>query len=144
VLAALSAVNLAGVIICPSNPYLSIDPLLALPKFTDAVRASGAPVIGVSPLIGGRAVKGPTAKIMRELGLSTDVGSIVQHYNGVVDGFVLDEVDKAHARELSLPVLMTNTLMRTLDDKIGLARECLAFCARLGGAAQIPADRARA
>ena len=69
VLEALSAPDLAGIIICPSNPWLSVDPILAVPGMREALRASGAPIIAVSPIIGGKAVKGPTAKIMAELGL---------------------------------------------------------------------------
>ena len=68
-LEALAAPTLAGIIICPSNPWLSVDPILAVPGLREALEASGAPVIAVSPIIAGKAVKGPTAKIMAELGL---------------------------------------------------------------------------
>ena len=70
VLEALSAPDLAGIIICPSNPWLSVDPILAVPGLREALRASGAPIIAVSPIVGGKAVKGPTAKIMAELGIA--------------------------------------------------------------------------
>ncbi len=137
VVEALSAPGLAGVIICPSNPWLSIDPILAIPGMREAVCASGVPVIAVSPIIAGKAVKGPTAKIMRELGLTTDNRAIAGHYAGLIDGIVIDTSDAGAVGDLSLPVAVTNTLMRTLDDKIALARDCLEFCSRL--AARAPA-----
>lgn len=131
VLAALSGRELAGVIVCPSNPWLSIDPILAVPGMREAIRAGGAPVIAVSPLIAGRAVKGPTAKIMAELGLEPGPLRIIEHYAGLLDGFVLDTQDRALAARLPLPVNVTNTLMTTLDDKAALARECIGFCRQL-------------
>jgi LPPG:FO 2-phospho-L-lactate transferase len=134
VLAALSAPDLAGVILCPSNPWLSIDPILAIPGMREAIRASGAPVVAVSPIIGGKAVKGPTAKIMGELGIAPGAASIATHYAGLIDGFVLDAEDAGPAEGIDLPVLVTNTIMRTLEDKVALARECLAFCGRLAQA----------
>ncbi|SDR59771.1 LPPG:FO 2-phospho-L-lactate transferase [Rhizobiales bacterium GAS191] len=127
---ALAAANLAGVIICPSNPYLSVDPILAVPGMAAAIRACRAPVIAVTPIIGGRAIKGPAAKIMKELGLACDVATITRHYDGLIDGFVLDTQDAGREADLPVPALVTNTMMRTLDDKIALAAECLAFCGR--------------
>ena len=85
-----SAPTLAGIIICPSNPWLSVDPILAVPGMREALQASGAPVIAVSPIVGGKAVKGPTAKIMAELGLAPDSRAIARHYAGLIDGFVID------------------------------------------------------
>ena len=133
-LAALATPGLEGVIICPSNPYLSVDPILAVPGIVQALEACAAPVIAVTPLIAGKAVKGPTAKIMGELGLKPDAGTIVEHYAGLIDGFVLDREDAAAEAELGLPTLVTNTLMRTLDDKTVLAMACLGFCKQLHGA----------
>ena len=94
---ALAAPTLAGIIICPSNPWLSVEPILALPGMRQALRARGAPVIAVSPIIAGKAVKGPTAKIMAELGLEPDSRSIAWHYEGLIDGFVIDVADEALA-----------------------------------------------
>ena len=127
---ALMAPALAGVVICPSNPYLSVDPILAVPGIAAAIRACRAPVIAVTPIIGGKAIKGPAAKIMGELGLSCDVATIARHYDGLIDGFVLDTQDAHHEEGMPLPALVTNTMMRTLDDKLALATECLAFCGR--------------
>jgi LPPG:FO 2-phospho-L-lactate transferase len=131
VAAALSAPTLGGIILCPSNPWLSIDPILAVPGMRAALRAHGAPVIAVSPIIGGKAVKGPTAKIMGELDLAPDVGSIVHHYEGLIDAIVVDTADAEAAERLPVPASVTNTLMHTEDDKVALARHCLALCERL-------------
>lgn len=147
VMQALCAPDLAGVIICPSNPWLSIDPILAVPGMRDAVRASGAPVIAVTPIVGGKALKGPTAKIMAELGIAPDARSIASHYGDLIDGFVLDTQDAQSIDVMSRPVTATNTVMHTLDDKLALARQCLAFCDRLvrerGSAAELEEAEAR-
>ena len=128
---ALAAPTLRGIVICPSNPWLSVDPILAVPGMRAALRASGAPVIAVSPIVAGKALKGPAAKIMGELGVQADCRSIARHYGDLLDGFVLDAADAGLAPGIDLPVLVTNTIMRTLGDKVALAREWLAFCARL-------------
>jgi LPPG:FO 2-phospho-L-lactate transferase len=130
--AALSAAGVEAIILCPSNPYLSVDPILAVPGMRAALRESGAPVIAVTPIVGGRAVKGPTAKIMGELKLAPSPLTIARHYAGLIDGFVLDERDAALAAQFTLPVLATNTVMADLNDRERLAREVLAFAARLG------------
>lgn len=116
---------LEAVILCPSNPYLSIDPILAVPGMRAALRASGVPIIAVSPLIGGRAVKGPTAKIMQELGIEATPASIATHYAGLIDGLVLDNADAAHAAALPVPVICTDTLMKTLADRERVAAVAL-------------------
>jgi len=140
-LRALQEPTLAGVIICPSNPYLSVDPILSVPGIVEALRACSAPVIAVSPIIGGKAVKGPTAKIMAELGLEANASTIATHYSGLIDGLVLDAKDAHQATALGVATRVTETLMQILDDKVALARECIAFCGelRLGSAK----DRAR-
>ena len=129
--AALADPALAGIIICPSNPWLSVDPILAVPGLRDAIRANGAPVIAVSPIIAGRAVKGPTAKIMRELDLEPNAVSIARHYAGLIDGFVIDSEDRTLADAITIALRVTRTLMQSLDDKVALARDCLDFCAAL-------------
>lgn len=113
---------LQAIVIAPSNPYLSIDPLLAVPGMRAALRACGAPVIAVTPLIGDAAIKGPTAKIMRELGLAPSPLTILQHYEGLIDGFVLDERDAALASDIKVPVRVCDTLMRSLADRERVAR----------------------
>jgi LPPG:FO 2-phospho-L-lactate transferase len=140
VLRALAAPTLAGIIIAPSNPWLSVDPMLAVPGLRGAIRASGVPVVAVSPLIGGQAVKGPTAKIMGELGLPVDNAAIARHYAGLIDALVIDRQDEAAAQGLDVPMLSTATLMRTLEDKVALARQCLDACERLARRARAAAE----
>ena len=130
-LAALQSAALEAIIICPSNPYLSVDPLLAVPQLLPAVRAARVPVIAVTPLIGGEAVKGPTAKIMRELGIAPTPRAIAQHYASWIDAFVLDRADAAQATAFDIPVHVTDTLMKSVGDRERLAREVLAFAATL-------------
>jgi LPPG:FO 2-phospho-L-lactate transferase len=115
------------IVICPSNPYLSIDPILALPGWRAALSRRRVPLLAVTPLIGGQAVKGPTAKIMRELKLEVSALTIAHHYGALLDGFVLDRADAALAPRLGVPVHLTQTLMHTLAEKQSLAREVLAF-----------------
>jgi LPPG:FO 2-phospho-L-lactate transferase len=128
---ALADPSLEAVIICPSNPYLSIGPLLAVPGLRELLAATRAPVIAVSPLIGGKAVKGPTAKIMTELGIPVSPVAVAGYYDGLVDGFVLDQRDADCAPTLALPVSLTDTLMNTLEDRERLARHCLDFARSL-------------
>ena len=132
-LRALADPGLEAVVICPSNPYLSIDPILALPALRAALAACAAPVVAVSPLVGGRAVKGPTAKIMRELGQPPTATAIARHYQGLIDGLVLDHADGAEAHGLAVPAAVTGSVMTSLDDRVALARAVLDFAARLDG-----------
>jgi len=133
VLAALYDPSLAAVIICPSNPYLSIDPVLAISDIRKALGDVTAPIVAISPLIGGQAVKGPTAKIMAELSVSADSVSIARHY-GFIDGFIIDETDRDDARRIELPTLVTSTWMRSLKDRDRLAADCMDFAMRLANA----------
>jgi LPPG:FO 2-phospho-L-lactate transferase len=127
VLRALSDPSLQAVVICPSNPYLSLDPILAVPGFRAALAACPAPVVAVSPLVGGRAIKGPTAKIMAEMGIAATAQSIRAHYGDLLDGFVLDVEDAAIAGSIDLPTLVAQTVMRTLEDRERLAQAVLEF-----------------
>ena len=131
ILEALASEHIEAVVICPSNPFISIDPILAVPGMRAALAACRAPVVAVSPIIGGRAIKGPTAKMMAELGLPTTAHAVAQHYRGLLDGFVLDEADAGEAERIGLPCLATRTLMASEDDKRTLAAEVLAFARRL-------------
>ena len=126
-LALLGAEGLSAVVICPSNPYLSVDPILSVPGWRSALASCAAPVIAVSPLIAGEAVKGPTAKIMRELALEVSPVTVARHYAGLIDGFVLDHADAALAREIDIPVRLAPTLMRSIEDKRRLAQDALDF-----------------
>ncbi len=118
----------AQIIICPSNPYLSVDPILSVPGLRQLVQDSDAPVLAVSPIVGGRAVKGPVAKMMREMGHLNHLPlTIVNHYAGLLDGFVLDQQDQAEQSRLPLPALTTDTIMTDLPSKSRLAAEVLQF-----------------
>ena len=122
------------IIICPSNPYLSVDPILSVPGLSRLVRESDAPVVAVSPIVGGRAVKGPVAKMMREMGHLNHLPlTIVEHYAGLLDGFVLDRQDRAEESRLPLPALTTDTIMTDLPSKQRLAAEVLQFSRSLMG-----------
>ncbi len=129
-LAALAGSDLELVVICPSNPFLSIDPILSLPRVRDALRACRAPVVAVSPIIGGRAVKGPTAKIMAELGFPVGAAAIARHYGDILDIFIVDELDANEVEDLGIPVRLARTLMSTIEDREALARVVLAVAGR--------------
>jgi LPPG:FO 2-phospho-L-lactate transferase len=141
--AALASTELEAVVICPSNPFISIDPILAVPGVRSAIAACPAPVVAVSPIIGGRAVKGPTAKMMAELGLPSHVRTVAEHYAGLLDGFVLDSADAQETEKLNVPCLVARTLMTSEADKRRLAAETLAFAGRLRGSAVSLSDRER-
>jgi len=124
-LGAREAVHVAeAVIICPSNPWVSIDPILrVLPKIEK-------PVYAISPIIGGETVKGPAAKMYRELGIEPSAFAVANHYRGLATGFVLDRVDaqlNESVRGLNMRTLVTNTLMRGHDDRRRLANDVLNF-----------------
>ena len=122
--------DLRGVILCPSNPYVSIDPMLALPEMRDLLHNCAAPVIAVSPIISGQAIKGPTSKMMQELSIPSSAVAVAQHYSDFLDGFVLDSSDselKNVVEQLGLSAFTTQTLMVTLQDRIQLAEACLDF-----------------
>jgi LPPG:FO 2-phospho-L-lactate transferase len=132
--ATLARPDLAAVIVCPSNPYLSIDPILAIPGVRAELEALAAPVVAVSPIVGGQAIKGPTAKLMTELGATPDVAAVADHYGGLLDGLVVDGADREAADALTaqgLLTLVTGAVMITDDDRIRLARETLAFARTL-------------
>jgi LPPG:FO 2-phospho-L-lactate transferase len=137
---ALSDPTLRAVVICPSNPYLSIDPILAVPGVRMLLAATTAPVIAVSPIIGGQAIKGPTVKIMAELGISATNESVAAHYRGLIDGLVIDDIDadSGEGAGLDVPVLATRTLMQDLADRTRLAEEVIAFAERLAAATSAP------
>ena len=128
--AALARPDLAAVMICPSNPYLSIDPILSIPGVRAAILAAGAPCVAVSPIVGGQAIKGPAAKLMTELGVTPGVAAIAAHYAGLIDGLILDTVDAGDALAIErsgVATCVTATVMRGDADRIALARDALAF-----------------
>src|SRR3954454_384970 len=130
-LAALAEPDLRAVIVCPSNPFISIDPILAVPGMREALRACRAPVVAVSPIVAGQAVKGPTAKMMAELGLPVDAATPARRYRDFLDLYVADEADAPAVAALDLPVVLTRTLMRSLEDREALAHTVLAAADRV-------------
>jgi LPPG:FO 2-phospho-L-lactate transferase len=126
VLAALRGPRLRAVVICPSNPFLSIEPILAVAGVREAIARAAAPVVAVSPIIGARAVKGPTAKMMSDLGFEVSATAVARRYQDLLDAYVLDRADAAEADKLGIPATVTHTLMTTLADREDLARHVLA------------------
>ncbi len=119
----------AALIICPSNPFVSIGPILAIPGVRERIAAFAGVRVVVSPIIAGAAVKGPAAKMLAELGEEPSAVAVARHYRGLCDVFVLDEQDAALAPEieaLGMRVLVTGTLMLSEQDKVGLAQQVLA------------------
>lgn len=122
-----------AIILCPSNPFLSIDPILALRGVREALQRA-RPVVAVTPIVGGEALKGPAAKMMAELGLEVSPVTVAAHYQDFLDGFILDAVDAplaARIERLGPRALVADTVMRTPDDRTRLAREVMAFAATL-------------
>ena len=128
VLSALNDPDLRAVIICPSNPLLSIAPILAVPGMRDSLKNIAAKIIAVSPLISGQSVKGPTAKMMEEMGIATDSNAIANFYSGLLDILVLDERDASEAEKIiahGVTVSIFKTLMKVDIDKVALASNLL-------------------
>ena len=124
-LAALRDERLRAVIICPSNPFISVEPILAVPGTREAISACLAPVIAVSPIIGGRAVKGPTAKMMTELGMAPSAATVAKRYGDLLDGYVMDLKDAEEAAQVAPRVTLAPTLMTNLAEREELARVVL-------------------
>lgn len=126
--------RLAGIILCPSNPFISLDPILSLPGFRKQLQDCDVPVIAVSAIVGGDAVKGPLAKMMRENSLPVRASWIAEYYRDFLDGFIIDSADEALVPEveaLGVASITTNTVMKSLDDRVQLAKTSLEFIASL-------------
>jgi len=127
----LDALRIASVVLlAPSNPFVSIDPILAVPGVRQAL--AGKPVVAVSPIVGGQAVKGPAAKMFRELGFTPSAAAVAEHYRGVASHFVLDAADALQAaavRQHVPRVLVADTLMTSPEKRRQLAGEVLAWLA---------------
>jgi len=117
--------HLRAVVICPSNPFISVEPILAVSGMRQALSACAAPIVAVSPIIGGRAVKGPTAKMMAELGMAPSAAAVAKRYGGLLDGYVMDFADAAEAAQVAAKVTLASTLMTNLEDREQLARVVL-------------------
>ncbi len=120
-----------GVVICPSNPFVSVDPMLSIPGLRQALMDAPAPVVAVSPIVGGAALKGPAAKMMRELNLPASAAQVASHYGDLLDGFVLDLQDREAEPDIGVPAVVTQTVMLTLADRVALADRVLEFLAAL-------------
>jgi LPPG:FO 2-phospho-L-lactate transferase len=116
-----------AILICPSNPFISIDPILQIPGIRTKIQEMNIPVFAVSPIVGGKAIKGPTAKMFRELGKEVSAPGVCKYYGDLLTGFIADttDLDVADGFPSSVNVEFTNTLMKTTEDKIVLAQDCL-------------------
>ena len=132
-LAALTRSDLRAVIICPSNPFVSVEPILAVPGIRAAMQKSDAPVIAVTPIIGGKAIKGPAAKMMAELGLEVSGAAVARRYAGLIDGFVVDRADPAPEPQQNIAFFRTATLMHSTGDRLQLAQAVLNSADTLSG-----------
>ncbi len=125
VLEALAAADL--IVFGPSNPYVSLDPILSVPGMRAAIQRARVPKVGISPIVGGRALKGPAAKMMRELGELISPLTVVDHFGDLLDGFVIDQEDAALADAVILPTLVTDTIMVDAQAQARLAQEVVEF-----------------
>lgn len=126
--------HLAAIVICPSNPFVSVDPVLAVPGIRQKLFESRAPVVAVSPIVGGEAIKGPTAKMMDELGMPRTALAVAEHYQDLLDGYILDTKDRQLVKDveaLGIATTVTQTVMLTLADRRQLAEDTLDFVDQL-------------
>jgi LPPG:FO 2-phospho-L-lactate transferase len=114
-----------AIIICPSNPVLSIEPLLVVPGVRQALEKRPGPCVAVSPFVGGKAVKGPAEKLMRELNLDISPRGLAAYYGGLLDGLVIDTLDQDQPQAENTAVLVTQTLMQSQEDKVRLAGDVI-------------------
>jgi LPPG:FO 2-phospho-L-lactate transferase len=125
----LEAIQAAEIVIfCPSNPWVSLDPILAVSGIHEALSAKV--IIGVTPIVGGRAIKGPAAKMYRDLGIRPSATAVAEHYRDIWNGFVIDRIDEelvSDITSLGMSVLVTDTIMNTIDDRVRLAEGVLSF-----------------
>lgn len=129
--------NIEGVVVCPSNPWLSVAPMLAVAGLRTFIESKCVPVVAVSPIVAGGAIKGPAAKIMRELGLEASALGVVRHFGALVDGWVIDIQDAALAPEIEragYAVALTDTLMGSPARSLHVATEALALMRRVARA----------
>jgi LPPG:FO 2-phospho-L-lactate transferase len=131
---ALDSGELEAIVICPSNPLISVGPILAVAELRAAIERARAPIVAVSPLVGGRALKGPAAKMMAELDLGSDAPAIARLYAGLIDSLIIDRADAHQAgpiEELGIRALVAPTVMTSFEDRVALAAAALAFSGTL-------------
>ena len=122
--------NKSAVLLAPSNPFVSIDPIIGVPGMTEELVTMKGPKIAISPIINSKAIKGPAAKMMQELGIPSTSIEVTNHYKGLIDAVVIDHADAALSEkieDMGIKVFVTNTVMHSLKEKITLANECLNF-----------------
>jgi len=129
-----------AIIIAPSNPFVSVAPILALTPAPTLPRRDGGgskgggrPIAAVSPIVGGQAIKGPAAKMFRELGVEPSAFAVARRYQGLVTHFVLDQLDidqESAIQSLGMKTLVTNTIMPSVEDRLRLATEVVEFIKR--------------
>ncbi len=130
----LHAADLEAIVICPGNPYHAIRPILEVHGMRELLRQRGAPIVAVSPIVGGKALKGSAGKMMRELGREPSARGAAAEYLRLIDGFVIDRADAGLAdsiASLGMRVLAVPTLMRTPEDRVTLAQAVLDFAANI-------------
>ncbi len=123
-----SILNAEAIIVCPSNPIVSVGTILSVKNVRKALRETRAKVVAISPIVGGAPVKGPADKLMRGLGLEVSAYSVAHLYRDFLDVFIMDHIDQAERERiegLGLRVIVTNTIMKSLRDKVRLARVTL-------------------
>lgn len=121
-------------VVCPSNPYLSIDPIIALPGVRAGIAANRAPVVAVSPVVAGESLKGPTGKIMTELGVACTATAVARHYQGLIDGMIIDDRDASLVPEIErtgVRAVTTSIVMNSASEKVSLAEAVLSFADQL-------------
>ena len=140
---ALHAADLEAVVIGPANPYHAIRPILEVAGLRELLRSRGAPLVAVTPIVGGKALRGSAGKMMRELGREASARGVAGEYLRLVDGFVIDQVDAelvSSIASLGMRVLAVPTLMRSAEDRVALARAVLEFAANIREARAVEAE----
>ncbi len=130
----MASANVEAVVVCPSNPYVSVAPILSVPAIRAWLRTRSFPIIGVAPIVGGAALKGPAAKMMRELGAEASALGVARHYGKLVDGWVIDRADaslRAEIESAGRVVVVTDTVMRDRAGSKRLARDVVRFARAL-------------
>jgi LPPG:FO 2-phospho-L-lactate transferase len=131
----LQADNIDAIIICPSNPLLSIEPILSVTGMRHAIGTHHAPKIAISPIVAGRAIKGPAARNFKDLGIECSPLGVARYYDKLIDGIIIDQQDRQLSdaiESLDISVVVTNTLMTDESSRLHLAKVALDFASRLG------------
>jgi LPPG:FO 2-phospho-L-lactate transferase len=134
VLAALQRHDLRAIVICPSNPFVSVESILAVPGIRDSIAQSDAPVVAVTPIVGGKAIRGPAAKMMAELGIEVSAAAVARRYADLIDGFVVDETDPPPRPLQGVTFFSAATLMNSVHARLRLAHAVLRVADTLSAA----------